>query len=47
MKDYVGGMLENDRSTGSHYKRLIRFFQDWDPFFYHSSLQKTKSNACS
>lgn len=30
MKDYVGGVLENDRSkVDSHYKRLIRFFQDW------------------
>jgi hypothetical protein len=30
MKDYVGGVLENERSKAdSHYKRLIRFFQDW------------------
>lgn len=30
MKDYVGGVLEKaDTQPGSHYKRLIRFFQDW------------------
>ena len=30
LKDYVGGVLENERSKpDSHYKRLIRFFQDW------------------
>lgn len=30
LKDYVGGVLENeDTQPGSHYKRLIRFFQDW------------------
>lgn len=30
MKDYVGGVLGNERSKAdSHYKRLIRFFQDW------------------
>ena len=30
MKDYVGGVLEKaDTQPASHYKRLIRFFQDW------------------
>jgi hypothetical protein len=30
LKDYVGGVLENgETQPGSHYKRLIRFFQDW------------------
>lgn len=30
MKDYVGGVLEKaDTQPGSHYKRLIWFFQDW------------------
>ena len=30
LKDYVGGVLEKeDTQPGSHYKRLIRFFQDW------------------
>jgi hypothetical protein len=30
MKDYVGGVLGNEASKAeSHYKRLIRFFQDW------------------
>ena len=30
MKDYVGGVLGNaDSKCESHYKRLIRFFQDW------------------
>lgn len=30
MKDYVGAVLENPHSKAdSHYKRLIRFFQDW------------------
>lgn len=30
MKDYVGGVLENEQSKAdSHYKRLIRFFQRW------------------
>jgi hypothetical protein len=29
MKDYVGGVLGNEASKAeSHYKRLIRFFQD-------------------
>lgn len=30
MKDYVGGVLGNeDTDPASHYKRLLRFFQDW------------------
>jgi len=30
MKDFVGGVLEKaDTQPQSHYKRLIRFFQDW------------------
>jgi hypothetical protein len=30
IKDYVGGVLDKgDRQPQSHYKRLIRFFQDW------------------
>ena len=30
LKDYVGGVMGNaDTQTESHYKRLIRFFQDW------------------
>lgn len=30
LKDYVGGVLQKaDTQPGSHYKRLIRFFQDW------------------
>lgn len=30
IKDYVGGVLgKEDTQPGSHYKRLIRFFQDW------------------
>ena len=30
LKDYVGGLLGNEASKPeSHYKRLIRFFQDW------------------
>lgn len=30
MKDFVGGVLEKeDTKAQSHYKRLIRFFQDW------------------
>lgn len=31
MKDYVGGVLENKSGVEpmSHYKRLIRFFQEW------------------
>jgi len=30
MKDYVGGVLgKEDTRPESHYKRLIRFFQDW------------------
>lgn len=30
LKDYVGGVLgKTDTQPGSHYKRLIRFFQDW------------------
>jgi len=30
MKDYVGGVLENERSkVDGHCKRLIRIFQDW------------------
>lgn len=30
MKDYVGGVLGNEcTEASSHYKRLIRFFQDW------------------
>jgi hypothetical protein len=30
MKDYVGGVLEKEGTQShSHYKRLIRFFQDW------------------
>lgn len=30
MKDYVGGVLDKmDTQSSSHYKRLIRFFQDW------------------
>ena len=29
LKDYVGGVLEKaDTQPGSHYKRLIRFFQE-------------------
>jgi hypothetical protein len=30
LKDYVGGVLEKEETqASSHYKRLIRFFQDW------------------
>jgi hypothetical protein len=30
MKDFVGGVLEKETTKAdSHYKRLIRFFQDW------------------
>lgn len=30
LKDYVGGVLEKETTqAGSHYKRLIRFFQNW------------------
>jgi len=30
MKDYVGGVLANERSkVDGHCKRLIRIFQDW------------------
>lgn len=30
LKDHVGGLLENDKtSPGSHYRRLTRFFEDW------------------
>lgn len=30
MKDYIGGLLQKDSThPSSHYKRLIRFFQDW------------------
>lgn len=30
MKDFVGGVLEKESTKAdSHYKRLIRFFQDW------------------
>jgi hypothetical protein len=30
LKDHVGGLLENDKSSpGSHYRRLTRFFEDW------------------
>lgn len=30
MKDFVGGVLEKEATKAdSHYKRLIRFFQDW------------------
>lgn len=30
MKDYVGGVLENDETAPmSHYRRLTRFFEDW------------------
>jgi hypothetical protein len=30
LKDYIGGVLDKEATqAGSHYKRLIRFFQDW------------------
>lgn len=30
LKDYVGGVLENDQTDPmSHYRRLTRFFEDW------------------
>lgn len=43
MKDYVGGVLENDETAPmSHYRRLTRFFEEWggrEDFLHDLMLQ--------